>query len=216
MSTTLLAPVPVPRRRGTIALLSLAGVIALVFFAAAALPYLLSSAYNADRYAAVHGALLIHIAGGSVALFAGPIQLWLGIADRRMALHRKLGIVYLSAIAVGAAAAYWLAFHPSLGFAFGAGLGSLATAWLATTTLAFMAIRRSLIDQHKEWMIRSYVVTFSFVTFRAGFALLQVLHIGTLAEDGAVMAWACWSLPLLATELILQGRKIVTVDRLPA
>jgi hypothetical protein len=210
-ATTITAPVPMPRRRGTIALLSLAASMALVFFAAAALPYLVSPTHNADRYAAVHGALLVHIAGGSVALFAGPIQLWLGIADRRMALHRKLGILYMAAVVVSAAAAYWLAFHPSLGFAFGAGLAGLATAWLATIALAFLAIRRSLIEQHKEWMIRSYVVTFSFVNFRWGFALLQVLGIGTLAEDGAVMAWACWSVPLLVTELVLQGRKILAV-----
>jgi hypothetical protein len=215
-ATTITAPVPLPRRRGTIALLSFAGLIAVVFFAAAALPYLVSSAHNADRYAAVHGALLVHIAGGSVALFAGPIQLWLGLADRRMAVHRKLGILYIAAVVVSAGAAYWLALHPSLGFAFGAGLAGLATAWLATTALAFMAIRRSLVEQHKEWMIRSYVVTFSFVNFRVGLVLLQALGIGTLADDGAVMAWACWSIPLLVTELFLQGRKIVRVDRLPA
>jgi len=210
-ATTAIAPVPVPRRRGTIALLSLAALMALVFFAAAALPYLLSPAYNADRYVAVHGALLVHIVGGSVALFAGPIQLWLGIADRQMALHRRLGILYMTAVAISAIAAYWLALHPSLGFAFGAGLAGLATAWLTTTGLAFMAIKRSLIEQHKEWMIRSYVVTFAFVNFRWGLVLLQALGIGTLPEDGAVMAWACWSLPLLVTEAFIQGRKIRAV-----
>ena len=212
-ATTAISPVPVPRRRGTIALLSLAALMALAFFAAAALPYLVSSAYNADRYAAVHGVLLVHIVGGSVALFAGPIQLWLGIADRQMTLHRRLGIVYIAAVAVSAAAAYWLALHPSLGFGFGAGLAGLATAWLVTTTLAFLSIKRSLIEQHREWMIRSYVVTFAFVNFRWGLVLLQALGIGTLPEDGAVMAWACWSLPLLITEGVLQGRKIVRVAR---
>jgi hypothetical protein len=52
--------------------------------------------------------------------------------------------------------------------------------WVTTTTRAYLAIRRSLIDQHKEWMIRNYVVTFAFVTFRVIQPSLQVAHVGTL------------------------------------
>ena len=39
---------------------------------------------------------------------------------------------------------------------------------VVTTGLAFAAIRSSLVEQRREWMIRSYVVTFAFVTFRIG------------------------------------------------
>jgi Predicted membrane protein (DUF2306) len=53
------------------------------------------------------------------------------------------------------------------------GLGGLALAWMLTTGMALIAIRRSLVDQHKEWMIRSYVVTFGFVTFRGIIPLLR-------------------------------------------
>ena len=71
------------------------------------------------------------------------------------------------------------------------------------------AIKRSLIQQHKEWMIRSYVVTFAFVIFRVIEPILQAQHIGTQFEQLAFAAWACWSVPLLVTELVLQGRKIL-------
>ena len=128
-----------------------------------------------------------------------------------MELHRRMGTVYMIAVGIGSAAAYYLAVQPSIGWVFSAGLAGLATAWIATTTLAYLAIRRSLIDQHKEWMIRSYVVTFAFVTFRIGFVVLQALKVGTLSEQGTIMAWSCWALPLLATEVILQGRKILAV-----
>jgi len=215
MSATVINPLatPSPSRRGTIALLSMASAIAIVFFVGAAVPYLVSPGYNAVEYTGRRGALLVHIAAGAVALFAGPIQLWLGIADRRIDLHRRLGVIYITAVVIGAMAAYVLAVKPSAGWVFGAGLAGLATAWLATTGLAFTAIRRSLVEQHKEWMIRSYVVTFAFVTFRIMDVVLQKLQVGTAQEDATIMAWAAWAVPLLVTEMILQGRKILAVAR---
>jgi Predicted membrane protein (DUF2306) len=96
---------------------------------------------------------------------------------------------------------------------FGAGLTGLGVAWVVTTGLAFLAINRHLYDQHKEWMIRSYVVTFAFVTFRALHASLSAADVGTLHEQLAVASWFCWAVPLLITEVILQGRKIFVVRR---
>jgi hypothetical protein len=62
-------------------------------------------------------------------------------------------------------------------------------------------------------MIRSYVVTFAFVTFRALQGTLSAANVGTLPEQLAVASWFCWAVPLLITEAILQGRKIVAVRR---
>jgi len=205
---------PAPHRslRGPAILIGFASLIALAFFAAAAAPYLLSSSYNAQQYAGRRGALLVHIVFGTIALFSGPVQLWLGIADLRMQLHRRLGIVYMSAVAVSAMAAYVIALSPSAGWVFGTGLMGLATAWLTTTGLALLAIKRQLIEQHKEWMIRSYVVTFAFVFFRIGTVALGAIDPAAELQQVAALAWACWALPLLFTELIIQGRKILAVE----
>lgn len=46
------------------------------------------------------------------------------------------------------------------------GLQGLAFAWFVTTGMAYISVRRKKIQQHKEWMIRSYVVTFAFISFR--------------------------------------------------
>ena len=112
------------------------------------------------------GWLLLHIASGMVALLDGPAQLWLGLTHQRLRLHRRLGASYMTSVGISSIAALYLVFHTDFGWIFGMGLGSLAVAWLLTTGLAFVAIRRHAIDQHKEWMIRSYVVTCAFVTFR--------------------------------------------------
>jgi hypothetical protein len=85
---------------------------------------------------------------------------------------------------------------------------------VVTTTLAVVAVRRGLIEQHREWMIRSYVVTFAFVVFRMLFGALQMTAIGTRTEQLAVSSWFCWAVPLLVTEAVLQGRKIFDRHRL--
>jgi hypothetical protein len=213
MTTDVLdVPRPVVRsRRGTAVLLSLTALAAVVFVAGAAVPYFLSSSYGPPEYAPRRAWLLLHIVGGMIALLTGPVQLWLGLSDRGMDWHRRMGIGYMTGVAIGSLGAFYLATHTDVGWIFGAGLFGLAVAWVTTTTLAYLAIRRSIIDQHKEWMIRSYVVTFAFVTFRVIQPALQAANIGTLYEDLTVAAWACWAVPLLITELVIQGRKVLPV-----
>jgi len=140
---------------------------------------------------------------------AGPVQLWLGLTDRSVKAHRRLGLVYIGSVVSGSVAGYYLAFNTTFGWVFGTGLACLATAWIVTTGLAFAAIRRHLYEQHKEWMIRSYVVTTAFVTFRLFFELLRWTAIGTIVERLTAMAWLSWAIPLLVTEAVLQGRKIL-------
>jgi hypothetical protein len=145
-----------------------------------------------------------------IALLTGPVQLWLGVHNVKMEVHRKLGLVYIAGMVIGSIGAIGLAFQTDGGLIFGSGLFFLALAWIATTSLAFMAIKKNLVDQHREWTIRSYVVTFAFVTFRAG----QVALVGRgveLQTAIGLMAWACWAVPLLVTEVVLQGQRIASV-----
>ena len=200
-----------PSYRGVLITLLAVTLIALAFIAFVALPYFRLDEAQFRGYWPRRGWLLLHIATGIVALLTGPMQLWLGITNRRLEVHRRLGIVYMSSIVISSAAAFYLAFHTDLGVVFGAGLTSLAVAWLLTTGMAYAAVRRHLMDQHKEWMIRSYVVTTAFVTFRILFLILESAGIGSLNEQLAIASWVCWAVPLLLTEAWLQGRKILAV-----
>jgi len=202
---------------GSKALIGLAGLAAVFFIIVAALPYraMLGSEASARQtlqdfqftYWPRRGWLLVHIAGGLVALLSGPVQLWLGLHDVKMHIHRRLGLLYIAGMTIGSIGAIGLALQTDGGLVFGSGLFFLAIAWITTTSLAYVAIRKGLIDQHREWTIRSYVVTFAFVTFRAG----QVAMTGSgipLATAIGVMAWACWAVPLLMTEAVIQGQKL--------
>ena len=202
---------------GTKALIGLAALAAIAFIAIAAFPYraMLGSEGAARQtlqdfqfvYWPRRGWLLTHIVGGLIALLSGPVQLWLGLHDVKIHVHRKLGLLYMAGMTIGSIGAIGLALQTDGGLIFGSGLFFLSLAWISTTSLAYVAIRRGLVDQHREWTIRSYVVTFAFVTFRVG----QVAMVGSgvpLLTTIGVMAWACWAVPLLVTELVIQGRKL--------
>jgi hypothetical protein len=120
--TTNVVDIPSPAvrsGRATAVLLSLAAFIAVVFVAGAALPYFLSSSYGPPEYAPRRGWLLLHIVGGMIALLTGPVQLWLGLADRGMAWHRRMGIGYMTGVGMGSVGAFYLSTHTDVGWMFG-------------------------------------------------------------------------------------------------
>jgi hypothetical protein len=84
----------------------------------------------------------------------------------------------------------------------------LSIAWMLTTGMAVLAIHRRAIEQHREWMIRSYIVTFAFVSFRAFHPLLVDWKLATPVEASSFMAWASWAFPLLIAEPLIQMRKL--------
>jgi uncharacterized membrane protein len=150
--------------------------------------------------------LVLHIASGVIALTAGLVQLWLGLTNRVARLHRALGRLYVTIIFLGSLAGFYLSLTISGNPPYAAGLFTLCVAWVVTTFMAVLAIRRRNVAQHREWMMRSYAVTFAFVTFRFGVDVLtsQGLPPG---DAQAIMAWACWAVPLLLLEPLLQVRK---------
>ncbi len=168
--------------------------------------------YDATSYGDLwprRGGLIPHMLGGLVAITVGLVQLWLGLTGRTGSLHRIFGRIYLGAIAIGSAGGFYLALTiDSRYFAYAAGLFMLSSAWALTSMVAYAAIRRGAIDQHRDWMIRSYTVTFAFVTFRLVEKLLLHWHVATPNEIGTTLAWACWSVPLLSIEPVLQLRKL--------
>jgi uncharacterized membrane protein len=208
MSQALTVPAAERSGRGTLVGLGLVAAVGLVFVFDAALPYFSVTEAQFRWYWPRRYWLLLHVVTGIAALVSGPVQLWLGLARRRLGLHRALGVVYLASVGTSAMAAYYLALQTDFGWGFGAGLAGLATAWLVTTGLAFVAIRLRLYDQHKEWMVRSYVTTTAFITFRALFTVLNATAVGTPTERLTVCSWFCWAIPLLVCEAVLQGRKL--------
>jgi len=163
---------------------------------------------GAANYWAQRGWLLMHMTGGMVALLSGPWQFWTGFRARYARLHRWTGRLFLSGVAVGSVGAYHMAIVTTFGWAFGFSLLGLATAWVTTAGMAYYAILKRRIPVHKEWMVRAYVVTFAFVTFRVLNDYGPTSHLQPDNDRAITIGWACWTLPLLVTEVVLQFRRM--------
>jgi len=156
---------------------------------------------------ALRGWLLIHMTAGTVTLLTGPFQFWTGFRRRYARLHRWMGRLFLGGVAVGSVSAYRMATGTALGWGWGFALLMMATAWFTSAAMAFYAISRGRVQIHKEWMVRTYVVTFAFVFIR----VLSDYYPGNrlpVSDRDVTYAWVSWVLPLLFTELILQLRRM--------
>jgi hypothetical protein len=178
-------------------LLGLLVVVAAAFFVYYVPHYLLQyDKTSYDVYWPRRFGLLPHVFGGTLALFAGPLQLWTGLRRKYPVFHRWTGRVFLLGVSFGVCSAIYLAATTTYGWAYGAGLLGLATAWAVTTGMAYYAIRSRNIEAHKTWVIRAYTVTFGFATARLFDDWMPLPQSGEsirLVND----VWLSWSIPLL-------------------
>jgi uncharacterized membrane protein len=135
--------------------------------------------------------------------------LWSGLKARFRRLHRWLGYAYVTGIGISATSSFYLTFHTKADF--GLSLFVLAIAWWASIGMALVAVKNRRIDAHREWMIRSYIVTFSFASFRYLVGLPVFAGLGAGRE--ASVLWLSWVVPMMAFELYNQWRRVVPLKR---
>ena len=70
-----------------------------------------------------------------------------------------------------------------------------AAAWMVCTTAAFLTARNRQIVQHRQWMARSYAVTFTFVSSRVlNLVPAYWSHLGDVLSAVGVIAFTLASL----------------------
>jgi uncharacterized membrane protein len=149
--------------------------------------------------------LIPHTICGLLALLAGPLQFSSRLRQRHPQFHRVLGRIYLISVFIGAFTGIGLAAgRPGL-----PGTAMQAAAWIVCTTAAFITARNRQITQHRQWMVRSYAVTFTFVSSR----VLNLWprywsHLGDSLAAVGVIAFTLAS--LLIVDLALNWRELTT------
>lgn len=147
--------------------------------------------------------LAVHAAGAATALLLGPFQFFPALRMRFGRWHRWAGRVYVLGCMVGALSGGLLAIGASTGIVTTAGFGTLAAAWLVTTTLAWRCALRGRIAQHRRWMIRSFSLTLAAVTLRLYLPLADVLALPEVGSYQAI-SFLCWVPNLLCAERYLR------------
>jgi len=149
--------------------------------------------------------MFLHVVGGTLPLFIGPFLVWSGLRRWQPRVHRLLGRTYLIAGALSVGAGAILSVMATLqprGLYVATFV--LALAWFLAAGMAYRAIRNRSVKQHQQWVIRSYVLTLTFVACRLIMRLPEVQALGPEAIVATV--WASWVVPLLLTEVMLQWR----------
>jgi uncharacterized membrane protein len=163
--------------------------------------------YHAYRLQVIadRGLLIPHTLAGIFALLIGPVNFSSRIRQRHLQLHRVLGRVYVISVFVGSFTGIALAWgRPGL-----PGTSMQAAAWIVCTTAAFITARNRQIVVHRQWMARSYAVTFTFVSSRV-FNLVPAYwsHLGDVLSAVGVIAFTLAS--LLIVEIGLNWRELTT------
>jgi len=147
-----------------------------------------------------------HMVGGTGMLFLGGLNLYLAARNDSFGLHRRVGKAYLAfgtfgasvAIAITLSHAHKTAGGPILTNAT-VSLLMLASAWLCFAALGWRAARNRRFTSHGQWMVRSYVLVWSFVFCRIASRVSNIDDIG----GGEAFIWLSWVAPLLVCEMIL-------------
>lgn len=109
--------------------------------------------------------VVLHLFGGTLALFLGPVQFWKWFRTKYISLHRTLGKVYMAGVALVGLSALRLSLisycHPCR-----VSLFILALLALTATAFAWKAIKAKNIKIHRQMMVRSFISIVSFVAVR--------------------------------------------------
>jgi uncharacterized membrane protein len=206
-TSTLLTPSSARSRSKTVIWISLGLTALFVFITSEVLlitGYPMYHAYRLQVIADRH-LLIPHTLAGLIALLSGPIQFSSRLRRRYLRFHRVLGRTYVVSVFIGAATGVALAAGRP-GFP---GTSMQAAAWIVCTTAAFLTARNRQIIQHRQWMVRSYAVTFTFVSSR----VLNLWprywsHLGDTFAAVGVIAFTLAS--LLIVDLGLNWRELTT------
>lgn len=160
------------------------------------------NAFQPDVYKTYAWELRIHIAGGVIAALAGLTQFWTKFRIKHKKIHRALGMIYISAVAISAPVALILATVSQGGLVTHVGFGFLAVLWAFTTFKALYHITRREVNLHKEWMIRSYALTFAFVLLRVWLGAFIASGV-PVDQAYQTVSWLCWVPNLLIVEYLI-------------
>jgi uncharacterized membrane protein len=112
--------------------------------------------------------IIPHVLAGVAALLIGPLQFSSRVRRSNPKFHRILGRIYICSVLVAAPLAIILSTHRhdprAIHFVIATAVQS--GTWIITTVAAFLTARNRHIQQHREWMVRSYAVTFTFIGTR--------------------------------------------------
>jgi uncharacterized membrane protein len=161
--------------------------------------------------------LLPHGIMAACALFLGPMQFSDRLRRRFAKFHRVVGRFYVAGVFIGAPLGFYIQYYEErMGGARSFSFAALTDAaiWMLTTTIAMYFILKGKVQQHRQWMTRSFAVAIVFLEVRVVLGITG-WHSATGSSDETVV-WMCVAFSLLFADVVLQWQDLSAKRPIPA
>lgn len=149
------------------------------------------------------GAFYIHIMAGALCIGAALIQFSRYILKKSKKIHRMSGKVYVFVVLfLGAPTGLYMSFFAKGSFWERSLFMFMAIWWFITTLYGLTTIHKKNVIAHKVWMMRSYAMAMTAVTFRVYHIIFYILGWGHL-ENYELSLWISVIGNMLFTEFII-------------
>jgi|GEM_PF-712919 len=120
--------------------------------------------------------------------------------------HRKLGMLYLfTVLFISAPTGFLMGLHANGGLPSKASFVLLSSLWFITTLLALTSAKQRRFIEHGEWMLYSYALTLSAITFRLIALGFDVFDIRVHPREVYVTtAWLSWVPNIIIAHLLIK------------
>jgi uncharacterized membrane protein len=161
--------------------------------------------------------LLPHGLAGACALLLGPMQFSDRLRQRFAKFHRVVGRIYIAGVFIAAPfGAYIQYFQERMGAprSFTVAAAVDAALWMLTTGVALTFILKGKIQQHRQWMTRSFAVALVFLEVRVILGVSGWERLGIAASETVV--WVCLAFAIPLADAVLQWQELHRARPLPA
>jgi uncharacterized membrane protein len=153
--------------------------------------------------------LLPHGIAGACALLLGPMQFSDRVRHRFRQLHRVVGRIYVAGVFVAAPLGFYIQyFQERMGDprSFSIAGAVDAALWMISTGIAMAFILKGKVQEHRQWMTRSFAVAVVFLEVRVIGGLGGWENLDVHANETIV--WTCLAFSILSADLVLQWQQL--------
>jgi len=155
--------------------------------------------------------LLPHGLAGACAFLLGPLQFPDRLRRRFVRLHHVVGYIYIVSVFVAAPLGVYIQHtEEGLGFARSFTLETILQGglWMATTGIALALILNGKVQQHREWMVRSFGTgPLIFLEVRVIGGITGWENLGPHVNE--IIVWSCTLSSIFMADLVLEAEKLL-------
>jgi len=209
MATTSVAVRPASRLRPKYALFALVGLM-IAYVLVHNESFLVQPSHPVwQHYQPFRWWLLPHGLAGASAILLGPLQFSDRLRQRFTKFHRVVGRIYIfGALVAAPLGAYIQYFQERMGGPRSFSVAAVVDAvmLMGTTSIAFAFILNGKVQQHRQWMTRSFAVALVFLEVRVVGGLT-----GWDKSPAAIetIVWSCLAFSLLSADIVLQIQELL-------